>query len=258
MLLYAGTVGGRDDEKNILSVPLIQNATGTGKASVLLVISGRGELFFRHESKTVSEGSIVVISGDVEYRVKAGGKYRAILICGSFSLLSGHDGVIFMNDNEHNEGRRLAELIIINKAGNEGYLSILCDAFVRYILINAVRSPRNTSAAISRIILRMEKEFGSSDLSIGNLLDESGYTRDYIRSEFESVTGMTPKKYLNSVRMSKAKTLIELCAEDMTISEIAERCGVIDPTIFSRVFKKHFGISPSQYRDSLTNKKTTN
>lgn len=248
MAIYAEILTGREEKKqNIQSLP----SFSSGAVQIILVLSGKGELVSGDEFYSVSEGYIFVIPFGREYHIKPGARYKALLVSGQFGMLSHLDGIRMLADNELSEGRRLAELIHHNRSGNEGYLGVLCDAYARYILLNVDRSQRNTSAAISRIILRMEKEFGSSDLSIGRLLDESGYTRDYIRSEFEAVIGMTPKKYLNSVRMKKAKALIELCADEMTISEIAERCGVIDPTIFSRVFKKHFGISPSQYRESL-------
>lgn len=221
---------------------------------ILLVTSGKGELISEDEFYSISEGYICVIPGGCDYRVNAGSKYSALLISGPFGLISHLEGIRMLKDNEMAEGRKLAELIHYNRNGNEGYLGVLCEAYSRFILMNVDHNPKNTSAAISRIVLRIEKEFSVNDLSVGRLLDESGYARDYIRQEFENTTGMTPKKYLNSVRMQKAKALIELCSDEMTIGEIAERCGVIDPTIFSRIFKKHFGISPSQYRESLRKK----
>ena len=59
---------------------------------------------------------------------------------------------------------------------------------------------------------------------------------------------MTPKKYLNNVRMKNAAAMIDLYGDDLSLSEIAEKCGIIDSSIFSRVFKKHFGISPTEYK----------
>lgn len=255
-MVYAGILTNRDEEKlNIsdLQQKPISNTIARDNESVriILFLSGKGEILSDGRFFPFSEGRIFVIPRSIAYDIKAIGKYKAILVSGSFRMLYQQDKICVVNDNENFEGRRIAELILLNKAGNEGYLGCLCDALVQFILINADRTPKNTSAAISKIILKMEREFGSSDLSIGKMLDESGYTRDYIRSEFESVTGMTPKKYLNSVRMKKAKALIELRGSEMTIGEIAERCGVIDPTIFSRIFKKHFGVCPTQYRDSL-------
>ena len=96
----------------------------------------------------------------------------------------------------------------------------------------------------------MEKNFDKSDLSVGELLDESGYARDYIREEFFAVTKQTPKKYLSDIRMKNAKAMIDLYGSEMGLGEIAERCGIVDSSVFSRIFRKHFGISPSEYRHS--------
>ena len=254
-MVYVGILTNKDEEK--LNIPDSRKdyneATVCPESDVriLLILSGRGEIVSEGKYFPFSEGRILVIPREANYSIKPYGKYKAILVSGSFRLLYQHDKISVISDNDNCEGRRLAELILLNRMGNEGYLGCLCDAYVRFILLNTERSQKTTATAISKIILRMEREFGSDDLSIGALLDESGYTRDYIRSEFESVTGMTPKKYLNTVRMKKAKALIELRGTEMTIGEIAERCGVADPTIFSRIFKKHFGVSPTQYRDSL-------
>ena len=255
-MIYAGIISNRDEEKTNIS-DLQQRGQSDGflfeneNVKILLFLSGRGDIVSEGHLFPFVDGKIFVIPKKSEYTIKPIGKYKAIMISGSFRMLYQQDSICVVSDNSNCEGRRLAELILLNRNGNEGYLGCLCDAFVQFILLNTDRATKNTSAAISKIILRMEREFGSSDLSIGKLLDDSGYTRDYIRSEFENVTGMTPKKYLNQVRMNKAKSLIELCGNEMTIGEIAERCGVIDHTIFSRIFKKHFGISPTQYKESL-------
>ena len=160
-----------------------------------------------------------------------------------------------VTEGESSDGRKLSEMILSNIDGNEGYVDCLCSALIRYLLLNMKRPQKNTHIAIRNIIDRMEEDFCISDLSIGALLDESGYTRDYIRCEFENVTGLTPKKYLDRIRMENARTMLEHCAEQMTVSEIAERCGVLDPTIFSRAFKRHYGISPSEYRENVKSHK---
>jgi len=151
----------------------------------------------------------------------------------------------------YGEGRKLAELILYNRFGKESYVQNLANAYVEYLLLSFKAPEKNTTAGIYKVIERINQHFGQSDLSVGALLEESGYTRDYIRSEFIAVTKMTPKKYLDNLRMKHAKSLIEMHGDSMSLSEIAEACGIIDQSIFSRNFKKHFGISPSQYKESL-------
>ena len=67
----------------------------------------------------------------------------------------------------------------------------------------------------------------------------------FIRS-FKEYTGSTPTQYILSLRISNAQTL--LGATNYNITEIAEIVGYDNPLYFSRIFKKHTGMSPLEYR----------
>lgn len=67
----------------------------------------------------------------------------------------------------------------------------------------------------------------------------------FIRS-FRKLTGSTPLQYILSIRMSNARTLLEHTQYNVT--EVAALVGFEDPLHFSHLFKKHTGISPSEYR----------
>ncbi len=67
----------------------------------------------------------------------------------------------------------------------------------------------------------------------------------FIRS-FRQYTGMAPMQYITSIRISKAKDLLE--NTDYNISEIASVVGYENPLYFSRIFRKTAGCSPSVYR----------
>lgn len=60
--------------------------------------------------------------------------------------------------------------------------------------------------------------------------------------------GMTIIKLLTQKRIATAKTLLR--TTKTTIREIAERVGIPDYNYFTKVFKKHTGKTPSQYRNS--------
>lgn len=218
---------------------------------IMLVLSGEGTLFSGGKEYRMQQGSIFITAPNCAHGITAAEGYSILSVSGDFPRLSFIKDVCALKDNINNEGRRLAELILYNRFGNEDYLGSLCDAYIKFIILCLDRSPaNNVTGAIYKMIDKMEKNFGQSDLSIGKLLQESGYAQDYIRAEFLSVTKTSPKKYLTDIRMKNAKAMIEMFGKDMSIGEIAERCGILDPSIFSRIFKKHFGISPIQYRDS--------
>lgn len=70
----------------------------------------------------------------------------------------------------------------------------------------------------------------------------------FIRS-FRAVTGSTPLQYIHTIRMNNAKTLLEYTQHNIT--EIARLVGFDDPLHFSHFFKRHTGVSPSEYRKRI-------
>ena len=71
---------------------------------------------------------------------------------------------------------------------------------------------------------------------------------------FKRTMNLTPAQYLLSLRISNAQSLLE--HSDYNISEIASIVGYESPLYFSRVFKKRLGVSPSQYREQLSDNRT--
>lgn len=74
---------------------------------------------------------------------------------------------------------------------------------------------------------------------------------DYVRKLFKKELGLTPHDYLLEERMKLARGLIlggiSNRYSPYSVSQIAEACGFAEPLYFSRVFKKYFGVAPSEY-----------
>lgn len=62
---------------------------------------------------------------------------------------------------------------------------------------------------------------------------------------------MSPANYVNSIRLQNAAKLLE--SSSMQIKEVAFSSGFDDVTYFSKLFKKSFGTSPSEYRERMKN-----
>lgn len=73
--------------------------------------------------------------------------------------------------------------------------------------------------------------------------------RQYLRNLFVKYTGMSTKAYLDYYRMSRAAKL--LCLDDISVSMVSISVGYPDPLAFSKAFKKHYGISPTDYAVSM-------
>lgn len=70
-----------------------------------------------------------------------------------------------------------------------------------------------------------------------------------LRRKVQSVTGKNVIAYIMQLRMEKAMTLLK-SQDEMRIGDIAEQCGFADMAYFSRVFRQHYGMTPTQARNS--------
>ncbi|MBR2042865.1 MAG: AraC family transcriptional regulator [Clostridia bacterium] len=73
--------------------------------------------------------------------------------------------------------------------------------------------------------------------------------RQYLRNLFVKYTGMSTKQYLDFYRMKRAVEL--LCITQNDVNVIAASVGYSDSLAFSKAFKKHYGVSPTKYRNKL-------
>ena len=81
--------------------------------------------------------------------------------------------------------------------------------------------------------------------SIEFLSQMCGITPEYFRKIFKNIYGISPLKYINNLKLNKAKELIQ--SQMYTITDAALQSGYTDISHFSREFKKATGVCPSKY-----------
>ena len=86
------------------------------------------------------------------------------------------------------------------------------------------------------------------------MLNSSGYAEDYIREQFKLSTGKSPVRFLTDIRIDFAEQLIELYANQISLSEVALRSGYYDYAYFSRRFRQKTGVSPQEYKRQVRKK----
>lgn len=86
----------------------------------------------------------------------------------------------------------------------------------------------------------------SGDLSLDAIRRGTGLSKNRLYSLAHNTFGTSLGDYIASVRIKEAKRL--LASTDLSVAEVCERVGVHDYNYFSKFFKNHTGISPSQYR----------
>ena len=100
------------------------------------------------------------------------------------------------------------------------------------------------SCAVTFIKENYEKPIGLSDAAAYVRLSEN-----HLSTLFKEVTGINFLQYLNGYRLNMATDMMR--KEGVNISEIAPRCGFANPGYFAKIFKRYYGMTPTQFRDSL-------
>ena len=96
-----------------------------------------------------------------------------------------------------------------------------------------------------RAISYMQQKF-SSNLTMEELAGHVSLNLSYFIRCFKKETGMTPHRYLTSIRLQQA--VYYLKTTDRTVKDVGYACGFQSENSFCITFKKHTGYTPSEYR----------
>ena len=83
-------------------------------------------------------------------------------------------------------------------------------------------------------------------MSLSVLAEEFHLSAQYISQLFKSEIGVNFLAYLTGIRMERARKL--LLTTPLSVAEVSEQVGYGDYRVFTKVFTKSEGITPSQYR----------
>lgn len=104
----------------------------------------------------------------------------------------------------------------------------------------------NKNYVVDKIVTYFEEHY-SEKISLDQIAENLYLSPFYISKIFKSEIGDTPIHYLINIRLEKAKSLLETDKES-SIQEIAAMVGYDDAYHFSKLFKKRYGMAPSQIR----------
>lgn len=110
----------------------------------------------------------------------------------------------------------------------------------------AASEPEQQEQRVITGLTRYLQEHLAEDVSLSVLAEEFHLSSQYISQLFKSEIGVNFLAYLTNIRMEQAKKL--LLSSSLSIAEVAEQSGYADYRVFTKVFKKNEGITPSQYR----------
>ncbi|MBR2353787.1 MAG: helix-turn-helix transcriptional regulator [Clostridia bacterium] len=155
--------------------------------------------------------------------------------------------VVLLRDTD--ELRRVAEGFFARETEvtDSARRGALCTWLLSYIENDREMSGEDSAAAgyVRYAEEYIQTHLGES-IQVDAIAEELGITRGYLRNVFYAVHGMSPREYLTEARLQRARELLE--ERDRSVTSIADEVGYDDVLQFSRIFKKHTGASPSQYR----------
>lgn len=106
-------------------------------------------------------------------------------------------------------------------------------------------APEKLDERVRHVIAIMEG-YLHQDLNLNVIASHVNLSFWHLSRLFKSEVGMPPGQYLKSLRLNKAKELLETTF--LNVKEIKCKVGVKDESHFARNFKKAFGKAPAQYR----------
>jgi len=112
----------------------------------------------------------------------------------------------------------------------------------------AARSPafhgESEDDAFRGAIIRLFEQRADQPLTLHDMARDLHLGERTLTSHCRRMLGTTPQQAFLSVRLARARAL--LTGTTLSVKEVAATCGFADQFHFSRVFKKHYGKSPSQ------------
>lgn len=99
---------------------------------------------------------------------------------------------------------------------------------------------------LDRVMTVIDEHISEEEFSIEEFGKDVGMSRSQMHRKLKALTGKSTSLYLRTVRLAKAKQLIE--EKKATISEISYQVGFSSPAYFSRCFKEEFGYTPSEVK----------
>ena len=142
-------------------------------------------------------------------------------------------------------GIRLLDLVEAGETNADIFTSLIYNLI--YCLYSEGALPYDRIAEVRRFIrFKLKGNMSASDIA-----DRFNYERSYLHRMFKKKYGMTVKQYMTTVRMTRAKRLLE---SGKSVVETAYETGYSNEFSFSKAFKQFYGATPVSMKPKNMNK----
>ena len=105
----------------------------------------------------------------------------------------------------------------------------------------------NDELLMERIMKSVNKNLSNSDFNVDMLTQEVGISRAQLHRKMKEMTGISTSEFIRNIRLEQAARLLR--EQKINITQVAYTVGFSNLAHFSTIFRKHFGISPSEYME---------
>ncbi len=127
--------------------------------------------------------------------------------------------------------------------------SLMIEMFRSYCNLVKRNSIKHYCAPVQKAIAYIDANL-STNVSLRTLATEQNISPGYLSALFKKETGKNITEFINEKRIDHAKQL--LVNTKLQIQTVASHCGILDVHYFSKLFKKHTGKTPKEYRKNTT------
>lgn len=132
---------------------------------------------------------------------------------------------------------------------SDGTALLMLADLIRYFSVYSppgAAAPQNQPNDTIREIITYVNEHYMEKITLDDMAFQTGFSREYFCRFFKQHMGITFLRYLNEVRISHAGRLLN--TTDLPVSEVMAQSGFTNQTIFNRLFKELYGMTPRQSR----------
>ena len=103
----------------------------------------------------------------------------------------------------------------------------------------------NDDMLMKRIMKSVNEHLSDPEYNVERMSEDIGISRAQLHRKMKELTGISSSEFIRNIRLEQAAKL--LSEGKINITQVAYAVGYNNQTHFSTVFKKHFGMSPTEY-----------
>ena len=221
----------------------------TTRSAFVIPISGEAEIYFGDQKFIATPGKIIhgCPNKKVTFKVLGSEPFHHINIYYSNNLIKGNYSNTtfeFIVDDLTQLTTLLEEFYLLcNNTNKKAQLKkeVLFQSLIT-VMFSTPKSIDIQRRLIENSVTYIEENY-YSPITLQILADKYGKSSQQFSYLFNKYMGIRPIDYLIQFRLKKA---LEMLKEGHKVCEVASYVGYDDPYYFSRLFKKHFNLSPSE------------